>query len=77
MVLRKCAQGDLTKQGRDVQALTKRRACECQGVATQREQHVQRPLGSWEELRKGAAGVGVGVGGRAGRGPAPAGLWKP
>ena len=52
----KCRQGDLTKQGRDVQALAKRRACECQRVATQREQPVQRRVGSWEELRKGAVG---------------------
>lgn len=61
----------MTKQGRDVQALTKRRACECQRVGTQREQPVQRPLGSWEELRKGAVEW---------VGPAeahPSKLWKP
>lgn len=47
----------LTKQGRDVQALIKRRACECQRVATQREQPVPRPLGSWR-TEEGCCGVG-------------------
>ena len=64
--------GRFDQTGQSCAGLTKRRACECQGAAAQGDQHVQRPLGSWEELRKGAAGVGG-----AGRGPAPAGLWKP